>query len=60
MRAIASDGPPAANGMTIVIWRDGKFSATASPANASIAANTPRMIVFITLSIAPSHHAIEA
>jgi hypothetical protein len=48
MRIIASDGPPAANGTTTVIGRDGKFSAKALLASASVAVNRARTVLRIT------------
>src|SRR6202022_4569877 len=50
IRAMASDGPPAENGTTMVSGCDGKLSARALPPKASNAANAARTI----LRIAPS------
>ena len=47
---MTSDGPPAANGTTMVIGRDGKLSARAKPPNASIAVNAARIVLRITPS----------
>jgi hypothetical protein len=49
MRAITSEGPPAANGTMMVTWRDGKVSACApkvpSNVNSAIARASPLIIV---------------
>ena len=50
IRAIASDGPPAENGTTMVMGCDGKLSARALPPNASIAINAARTVLRITSS----------
>src|SRR5882757_7397028 len=49
MRHIASDGPPAENGTTMVMGRDGKFWATATLQKARIA-NTAKAIFRIAFS----------
>src|SRR5450830_248596 len=45
-RPSTSVGPPAANGMTMVSWRVGKFCAPADPVSASTLANAAVMIAF--------------
>src|SRR5262245_39481740 len=51
MRAIASDGPPAENGTTMVTGREGKFWAKAGATNARAAANTASTNLRITTSV---------
>src|SRR5713101_4285161 len=48
IRVIASDGPPAENGTTMVMGCAGKFSARALPPNAASAANAARIALRIT------------
>src|SRR5215208_5956458 len=50
IRAIASDGPPAANGTMTVMGCDGKLSARALPPNASNATSAARTFLRITPS----------
>ena len=50
IRAMASDGPPAENGTTMVMGCDGKVSANALPPNASIAINAAQIVLRITSS----------
>src|SRR4051794_21141741 len=54
MRAIASEGPPAENGTTMVIGCVGKVSAAAPPIVASMTANATETILLITPSVAPA------
>jgi hypothetical protein len=47
---MASDGPPAENGTTMVMGCDGNVSANALPPNASIAINAAQIDLRITIS----------
>jgi hypothetical protein len=50
MRIIASDGPPAANGTTMVMGCEGNFSAAgALVANADVAISAARRVFLINL-----------
>jgi hypothetical protein len=55
IRAIASDGPPAENGTMMVMGRDGKFCAAATPPDISNAANAIQTALRITSSLNPRH-----
>ena len=50
MRAMVSDGPPAGNGAMMVMGREGKVCAAASPMLASAPANTMAATSFFIVS----------
>src|SRR5439155_3155501 len=56
IRVIASDGPPAENGTTMVMGCDGKLSASALPANDISAINAAKTVLRITPLQQRPHH----
>src|SRR5712671_3135153 len=55
IRVIASDGPPAENGTTMVMGCDGKLSASALPPNDISAIDAARIVLRIMSSPKHSH-----